>query len=149
MDPQRIFIFDTTLRDGEQSPGCSMNQEEKLMMAKQLARLGVDSIEAGFAASSPGDFQSVQMIGHELKGPRVVSLCRVMDNDIDAGVNALKGSHNWGIHCFISTSDLHLKEKLRIDRAQALAKAVRAVERAKAHTENVEFSCEDATRSDI
>ncbi|OGG97251.1 MAG: 2-isopropylmalate synthase [Candidatus Lambdaproteobacteria bacterium RIFOXYD2_FULL_50_16] len=149
MDPQRIYIFDTTLRDGEQSPGCSMNQEEKLMMAKQLARLGVDSIEAGFAASSPGDFQSVQMIGHELKGPRVVSLCRVMDNDIDAGVNALKGSHNWGIHCFISTSDLHLKEKLRIDRAQALAKAVRAVERAKAHTENVEFSCEDATRSDI
>ncbi|OGH04727.1 MAG: 2-isopropylmalate synthase [Candidatus Lambdaproteobacteria bacterium RIFOXYD1_FULL_56_27] len=148
MDPNRIFIFDTSLRDGEQSPGCSMNKEEKLLLARQLQRLGVDSIEAGFAASSPGDFDSVQMIGHELKGPRVVSLCRVIDSDIDAGINALKGSHNWGIHCFISTSDLHLKEKLKIDRKTAIQKAVRAVERARKESDSIEFSCEDATRSD-
>ncbi|MDT8447901.1 MAG: 2-isopropylmalate synthase [bacterium] len=148
MDPNRIHIFDTTLRDGEQSPGCSMNKEEKLHMARQLQRLGVDSLEAGFAASSPGDFESVQMIGHELKGPKVVTLCRVIDSDIDAGINALKGSYNWGIHCFISTSDLHLKEKLKIDRATAIARSVRAVERAASATDSVEFSCEDATRSD-
>jgi len=148
MDSNRIYIFDTTLRDGEQSPGCSMNKEEKMLFARQLQRLGVDSIEAGFAASSPGDFESVQMIGHELKGPKVVSLCRVLDSDIDAGVNALKGSDRWGIHCFISTSDLHLKAKLRMDRKTAIERAVRAVERAAKSTSDIEFSCEDATRSD-
>jgi len=143
-----IQIFDTTLRDGEQSPGCSMNKEEKMIMARQLARMGVDLIEAGFAASSPGDFESVQMIGHEVKGPRIISLCRVLDSDIDAGVNALKGSQRWGIHCFVGTSDLHLKYKLQMSRKDAIMKAVHAVERAAKHTDHVEFSAEDATRSD-
>ena len=143
-----VTIFDTTLRDGEQSPGCSMNAREKLIMAKQLEKLGVDIIEAGFPSSSPGDFESVQQIGHELKGPKVVGLCRAGDDDIDAGVNALKGSFNWGIHTFIATSDLHLKSKLGIDRKTAVEKAVKAVDRAKKYTDHVEFSAEDATRSD-
>ncbi len=143
-----ITIFDTTLRDGEQSPGCSMNTEEKLIMAKQLGKLGVDTIEAGFPASSPGDFDSVQQIGHALDGPMVVSLCRVEESDIKAGINALAGARNWGIHTFIATSDLHLKSKLGIDRQTAVKKAIRAVELAKQRTENVEFSAEDATRSD-
>ncbi|MBU2512502.1 2-isopropylmalate synthase [bacterium] len=143
-----VSIFDTTLRDGEQSPGCSMNSREKLIMAKQLQKLGVDIIEAGFPASSPGDFESVQQIGLELNGPKVVALCRADDADIDAGIKSLKGSFNWGIHTFIATSDLHLKSKLGIDRKTAIKKAVRAVERAKKHTDHVEFSAEDATRSD-
>ncbi|MBT4266421.1 MAG: 2-isopropylmalate synthase [Deltaproteobacteria bacterium] len=145
---QIIRIFDTTLRDGEQSPGCSMNAKEKLIMARQLAKLGVDTIEAGFPASSPGDFDSVQQIGHSVEGPMIVSLCRTSDADIQAGVKALKGSKNWGIHTFIATSDLHLKKKLNIDRKTAVKKAIRAIQQAKKHTENVEFSAEDATRSD-
>ncbi len=148
MNPRQIQIFDTTLRDGEQSPGCSMNAEEKLALARQLERLGVDLIEAGFAVSSPGDFDSVRQIGHALQGPRVLSLCRVLDKDIDAGVQALEGSFNWGIHTFVGTSDLHLKYKLKMERQTALQKAVRAVERAAKHTDHVEFSAEDATRSD-
>jgi 2-isopropylmalate synthase len=145
---QIIRIFDTTLRDGEQSPGCSMNPKEKLIMARQLAKLGVDTIEAGFPASSPGDFDSVQQIGHSIEGPMIVSLCRTSDADIQAGVKALKGTKNWGIHTFIATSDLHLKKKLDIDRKTAVKMAIRAIEQAKKHTENVEFSAEDATRSD-
>ncbi|NQU63661.1 MAG: 2-isopropylmalate synthase [SAR324 cluster bacterium] len=145
---QIIRIFDTTLRDGEQSPGCSMNAKEKLIMARQLAKLGVDTIEAGFPASSPGDFDSVQLIGDSIEGPMIVSLCRTSDADIEAGVKALKGSKNWGIHTFIATSDLHLKKKLDIDRKTAVKKAIRAIEQAKKYTENVEFSAEDATRSD-
>lgn len=143
-----VTIFDTTLRDGEQSPGCTMNAGEKMVMAKQLQKLGVDIIEAGFPASSPGDFNSVQQIGHELSGPKVVGLCRAEDADIDSGLNALKGSPNWGIHTFIATSDLHLQYKLEIDRKTAVKKAVRAIERARKHTDHVEFSAEDATRSD-
>jgi 2-isopropylmalate synthase len=143
-----IRIFDTTLRDGEQSPGCSMNAEEKLIMARQLAKLGVDTIEAGFPASSPGDFESVQQIGQSLDGPMVVSLCRADDSDIDLGIKALQGTQNWGIHTFIATSDLHLQSKLGIDRTTAIKKAVRAIERARRQTDNVEFSAEDATRSD-
>ena len=143
-----IRIFDTTLRDGEQSPGCSMNSDEKIIVARQLVKLGVDTIEAGFPASSPGDFESVERIGAEVEGPMIVSLCRTEDEDINAGVDALKGTKNWGIHTFIATSDLHLQAKLRIDRKTAVKKAVRAVERAKKHTDNVEFSAEDATRSD-
>ncbi len=143
-----ITIFDTTLRDGEQSPGCSMNTEEKLIMAKQLEKLGVDIIEAGFPASSVDDFKSVQRIGDEMSQTKVVALCRVADEDIDTGINALKGSKNWGIHTFIATSDLHLKSKLNIDRKTAIKNAVRAVERAKKYIDHVEFSAEDATRSD-
>lgn len=145
---QMIKIFDTTLRDGEQSPGCSMNPKEKLIMARQLAKLGVDTIEAGFPASSPGDFDSVQQIGQAVEGPMIVSLCRTDDADIQAGINALQGAKNWGIHTFIATSDLHLKVKLDIDRKTAVKKAIRAIEQARKYTDNVEFSAEDATRSD-
>ena len=143
-----VTIFDTTLRDGEQSPGCSMNAREKLIMAKQLQKLGVDVIEAGFPSSSPGDFESVQQIGAELQGPKVVALCRADEADIDSGINALKGSYNWGIHTFIATSDLHLESKLGIDRKTAVKKAVKAIARARKHIDHVEFSAEDATRSD-
>ncbi|MCH7478174.1 MAG: 2-isopropylmalate synthase [SAR324 cluster bacterium] len=144
----RIRIFDTTLRDGEQSPGFTMNSEEKLQMANQLAKLGVDTIEAGFAAASPGDFESVREIGHHLKGPMVVSLARTGLEDIDSAAEALKGSHNWGIHTFIASSPLHMKYKLNMDPEMVLQSSVRAVERARGYTENVEFSPEDATRSE-
>ena len=144
----RIRIFDTTLRDGEQSPGFTMNAEEKLQMANQLAKLGVDTIEAGFAAASPGDFESVREIGHQLKGPMVVSLARTGLEDIDTAAEALKGSHNWGIHTFIASSPLHMKYKLNMDPEMVLQSSVRAVERARGYTENVEFSPEDATRSE-
>ncbi len=147
-DTRRIGIFDTTLRDGEQAPGFTMNQEEKIQMANQLARLGVDTIEAGFAAASPGDFESVREIGHSLKGPMVVSLARTGFEDIDAAAEALKGSHHWGIHTFIGTSPLHMKYKLNMDEGMVLESSVRAVERARSYTDNVEFSPEDATRAD-
>ena len=131
----RIRIFDTTLRDGEQSPGFTMNAEEKLQMAYQLAKLGVDTIEAGFAAASPGDFESVREIGHHLKGPMVVSLARTGLEDIDTAAEALKGSHNWGIHTFIASSPLHMKYKLNMDPEMVLQSSVRAVERARSWAE--------------
>jgi 2-isopropylmalate synthase len=143
-----VRIFDTTLRDGEQSPGFTMNSEEKLLMAQQLAKLGVNTIEAGFAAASSGDFESVREIGHTLKGPLVVSLARTRLEDIDAAAEALKGSHHWGIHTFVAASPLHMKYKLQQDPEDVLAGAVKAVERARSYTDNVEFSPEDATRSD-
>ena len=95
---EKIQIFDTTLRDGEQSPGCSMSAGEKLLLARQLEKLGVDTIEAGFAASSPGDFESVRSIGQEIRESMVVSLCRMVENDVDRGAEALKDAHNWGLH---------------------------------------------------
>ena len=144
----RVRIFDTTLRDGEQAPGFTMNGEEKLQMAQQLEKLGVDTIEAGFAAASPGDFESVREIGHTLKGPMVVSLARTNAEDIDSAAEALKGSFNWGIHTFIASSPLHMKYKLKMDPEMVVESAVRAVERAKGYTDNVEFSPEDATRSE-
>ena len=143
-----VRIFDTTLRDGEQSPGCTMNAEEKLLMAHQLDKLGVDTIEAGFAAASPGDFESIRDIGHTLKGPMVVSLARTRLEDIDSAGEALKGSYNWGIHTFIASSPLHMKYKLQMEPEAVVESAVRAVERALHYTENVEFSPEDATRSE-
>ena len=145
---ETIRIFDTTLRDGEQSPGFTMNAEEKLMMAQQLAKLGVDIIEAGFAAASPGDFESVREIGQNLKGPKVVSLCRTRLEDVDAAVEALKGSANWGIHTFVASSPLHMKYKLQQDPEDVLKGAVAAVAHAKSFTDFVEFSPEDATRSE-
>ncbi|MBI3993009.1 MAG: 2-isopropylmalate synthase [Candidatus Lambdaproteobacteria bacterium] len=144
----KVRIFDTTLRDGEQAPGYSMNAEEKLLLAQQLAKLGVDTIEAGFAASSPGDFESVRDIGHTLKGPRVVSLCRTRFEDIDAASEALKGSFNWGLHTVIATSPLHMKHKLMMTPEEVLESSIRAVERMRSYTDSVEFSCEDATRSE-
>jgi len=145
---EKIRFFDTTLRDGEQSPGCSMSSDEKLSLARQLERLGVDTIEAGFAASSPGDFESVREIGQKIHTSTVVSLCRASKNDIDSAIKALGDAKNWGIHTFISTSELHMKHKLQMEPKEVKSMAVAAVERAKKSTENVEFSPEDATRSD-
>jgi 2-isopropylmalate synthase len=143
-----IRIFDTTLRDGEQSPGASMNVEEKLLIAKQLARLNVDIIEAGFAFSSPGDFEAVKRIAHEVEGPTIASLARAKPEDVDKAWEALKGSPKPRIHTFISTSDIHLKHQFRLTREQALRRAVEMVERARGYVEDVEFSPMDATRSD-
>ena len=117
---EKIQIFDTTLRDGEQSPGCSMSAGEKLLLARQLEKLGVDTIEAGFAASSPGDFESVRSIGQEIRESMVVSLCRMVENDVDRGAEALKDAHNWGLHTFIASSPLHMKHKLQMEPDEVL-----------------------------
>src|SRR5438270_856511 len=143
-----IRIFDTTLRDGEQSPGASMNLEEKLIVAKQLARLNVDIIEAGFAYSSPGDFEAIRRIAQEVEGPIICSLARARPEDVDRAWEALKGAPKVRIHTFISTSDIHLKHQFRLTRDQARERAVDMVERARGYVEDVEFSPMDATRSD-
>jgi len=145
---RRIKIFDTTLRDGEQSPGASMNVDEKIQVAKQLKKLGVDIIEAGFPIASPGDFEAVNRISKEVKGIVVAGLCRARDEDIERAAEALKPAEQKRIHTFIATSDIHLKYKLRMDRDQVLQAAVKAVKKARQYTDDVEFSAEDATRSD-
>jgi len=144
----RIAIFDTTLRDGEQSPGCSMNVEEKLRMARQLERLNVDVVEAGFPASSAGDFEAVRAIAGELTRCAVAGLSRAVLADIDRTWEAIRIARRPRIHTFIATSDIHLAHKLRKTREEVLRDAVRAVEYAKSLTEDVEFSCEDASRTD-
>ncbi len=144
-----IKIFDTTLRDGEQSPGCSMNIDAKLMVARQLARMKVDIIEAGFPIASEGDFEAVKRIAQEVKGPVICGLARTTDKDIDRAAEAIKPAERGRIHTFLATSDIHLKFKLRKDRSQVLDMAVAAVKRARKYTDDVEFSAEDATRSDI
>lgn len=143
-----IRIFDTTLRDGEQSPGASMNVEEKVMVAKQLARLGVDIIEAGFAYSSPGDFEAVRRIAQEVEGPTICSLARARPEDIDRAWEALQGAPKVRIHTFLSTSDIHLKHQFRMTREQAKQRAVDMVQRARGYVDDVEFSPMDASRSD-
>ncbi len=148
IESNNVRIFDTTLRDGEQSPGASMTVEQKVVIARQLEKLGVDVIEAGFAASSEGDFQSVRRVCEEVKRPRVVSLARAQDNDIDRALRAVEQAKNPGIHTFIATSDIHLKHKLRLTREQVIEAAVKAVSRAKEFTDYIEFSAEDASRSD-
>jgi 2-isopropylmalate synthase len=144
-----IRIFDTTLRDGEQSPGASMNLEEKLTIAKQLARLGVDVIEAGFAYSSPGDFEAVRRIAGEVEGPVICSLARARPEDIDRAWEALRGAPKVRIHTFLSTSDIHLKYQFRMTRQEALVRAVEMVQRARSYVDDVEFSPMDASRSDV
>lgn len=146
---RRIRIFDTTLRDGEQSPGASMNIEEKLEVAKQLARLKVDVIEAGFPISSQGDFDAVKAVAETVKGPAVAGLCRANNTDIDRAWEALQYAKKPVIHTFIATSDIHLEKKLKKSREQVLDMAVAAVKRAKSYCEEVEFSAEDASRSDF
>lgn len=146
---KRIKIFDTTLRDGEQSPGASMNIEEKLAVARQLARLKVDVIEAGFPISSPGDFEAVKLVAQEVKGPTIAGLCRATFGDIDRAWDALQYAKKPRIHTFIATSDIHLEHKLKKSRAEVLDAAVAAVKHAKACCEDVEFSAEDAVRSDF
>ncbi len=144
-----IRIFDTTLRDGEQSPGASMNIEEKFLVAKQLARLNVDIIEAGFAFSSPGDFEAVHRIAQEVEGPVICSLARAKPEDIDRAWEALKGAPKCRIHTFLSSSDIHLKHQFRMTREEALKRAVEMVRHARSYVEDVEYSPMDATRSDL
>ncbi|MFY9561056.1 MAG: 2-isopropylmalate synthase [Terriglobales bacterium] len=148
MDRPRITIFDTTLRDGEQSPGCSMNVQEKLRLGQQLDRLGVDVIEAGFPIASDGDFEAVQKIAASVRRPIIAGLARACPGDIDRAWQALQGAAHPRIHVFLATSDIHLKYKLRITREQCLEQAREAVRRAKGLCADVEFSPEDATRSD-
>ena len=147
MAKDRITIFDTTLRDGEQSAGIGMTGEEKLEIAHQLARLRVDVIEAGFAASSPGDFQAVKTIAEEVKGPVICSLARAHPNDVDAAWEALKGGENVRIHVFLSSSDIHIMHQLHKNREEVMDMAVSMVERAMKYCDNVEFSPMDATRT--
>lgn len=142
-----IKIFDTTLRDGEQSPGCSMNLSEKLEMALQLERLGVDVMEAGFAIASPGDFQSVKQIAKTIKNATVASLARALTKDIDAAAESLKGAAFPRIHTFIATSDIHMQYKLKKTPDEVLQTAVEMVKYAKKFCGDVEFSAEDASRS--
>ncbi|NLM75541.1 MAG: 2-isopropylmalate synthase [Clostridiaceae bacterium] len=144
----RVYIFDTTLRDGEQSPGCSMNIQEKVELAKQLERLKVDVIEAGFAIASPGDFQSVKAIAETIKDCTVASLSRANEKDIERSAEALKNAANPLIHTFIATSDIHMKYKLRMTPDEVLERTKYMVAYAKKFCPNVEFSAEDATRSD-
>ncbi|MGI5879084.1 MAG: 2-isopropylmalate synthase [Syntrophomonadaceae bacterium] len=145
----RIYLFDTTLRDGEQSPGVSLNADEKLEIAQQLARLGVDIIEAGFPIASPGDFAAVKRIAEQVRGPVIAGLCRAVRTDIDRTWEALKDAESPRIHTFLATSDIHLKHKLQKTREEALQQAVDAVKHAKKYCSNVEFSAEDAFRSDM
>jgi 2-isopropylmalate synthase len=145
----RVYIFDTTLRDGEQSPGCSMNFDEKIRMARQLERLQVDVIEAGFPIASEGDFESVKEIAKQIRGCSIAGLSRATKGDIARAWDALKFAAFPRIHTFIATSDIHLKYKLKKTREQVLEDAIQAVRYARTLCEDVEFSCEDASRSDI
>ena len=147
-DENRVRIFDTTLRDGEQSPGISLNRQEKLEIAHQLARLGVDIIEAGFPISSPGDFEAVEAIAREVHGPVICGLARTGHQDIDAAWNAVKDSERPRIHTFISTSDIHIEHQLQTTREDVKGQAKAAVAHAKQYCEDVEFSPMDATRAD-
>jgi 2-isopropylmalate synthase len=150
--PGSVRIFDTTLRDGEQAPGAGLTAAEKLEVARQLARLRVDVIEAGFPAASPGDFEAVQRIARETKGVAVAALARCRDGDPQRAVEAIRVAERPHLHVFIATSDIHLKHKLRMDREQALAEAVRWVRYGRetlGRDAEIEFSAEDASRSDV
>src|SRR5438445_3259309 len=149
MSHDRVLIFDTTLRDGEQSPGISLNRQEKLEIAHQLARLGVDVIEAGFPITSPGDFESVQAISREVEGPVICGLARTSKQDIDAAWNAVKDAQRPRIHTFIATSDIHIERKLQTTREDVKGQARAAVAHAREYTDDVEFSPEDGSRSDV
>jgi len=149
MSKEQIIIFDTTLRDGEQSPGASMNTKEKIQIAMQLERLGVDVIEAGFAAASPGDFEAINKIAQVVKNSTVCSLARALERDITEAAKAIEPAAKKRIHTFIATSPIHMEYKLKMTPEQVIKKAVEAVTLAKSFVEDVEFSCEDAGRSDI
>ena len=145
---EKVIIFDTTLRDGEQSAGAGLTVEEKLRLAHQLNKLGVDVIEAGFAGSSPGDFEAVRRIAQEVKGPVITSLARAVKADIDAAGKALEGVENARIHTFLSASDIHLMHQMRKDREAIMDMAVNAVAHAKTYVDDVEFSPMDASRTE-
>lgn len=149
MSNKKIAIFDTTLRDGEQSPGCSMYLEEKISMARQLEKLGVDVIEAGFPFASDGDFRSVVAVADECRNTTIAALCRTVVSDIHSAAKALKTAKRARIHTFIATSDIHLQYKLKKSRDEVIEMAATAVRTARECVDEVEFSAEDATRSDI
>lgn len=145
----RLIIFDTTMRDGEQSPGASMTREEKVRIAHQLERLKVDVIEAGFPASSPGDFEAVRAVARVIKDSTVCGLARANDRDVARTIEALKGAKSWRVHTFIATSPLHMEKKLRMSAEQVLEQAKLAVRYARKHCDDVEFSPEDGSRSEV
>src|SRR5881275_2930027 len=147
--PRHIKIFDTTLRDGEQSPGCSMNLQEKMEVAQALVEMGVDIIEAGFPIASPGDFEAVREIANTMRGGSVIcGLARCNDADIDRAWEALKGAPNARIHVFLATSAIHREFKLRMGKDEIIQRAVDSVKRAKTYCDNIEFSPEDAARTE-
>jgi 2-isopropylmalate synthase len=146
---ERVFIFDTTLRDGEQSPGCSMTVPEKLRMAEKLVALGVDILEAGFPIASEGDFEAVKQVAKQFRSVSVAALSRANQLDVERSAKALEGAERPRIHTFIATSDIHLKHKLRKSRQEVLDAATAAVRLARQHVDDVEFSAEDSTRTDI
>ena len=145
---ERVYIFDTTLRDGEQSPGASMNTGEKLRLAVQLEKLGVDVLEAGFPVASEGDLEAVSKIAGKLKKTEVAALARTSKEDIDQAWQAIRHAVKPRIHTFIATSDIHMKYKLKLTHEEVINKAVEAVKYAKSFTDNVEFSAEDGSRSE-
>ena len=149
MMTDKLFIFDTTLRDGEQSPGASMTKDEKVRIAKALERLRVDIIEAGFPIASPGDFEAVQAVARVIKDSTVCGLARALDKDIERAGEALKEANSARIHTFIATSPIHMKMKLRMEPEQVVEQAIKAVKKARQFTDNVEFSPEDAGRSEL
>ncbi|WP_459819070.1 2-isopropylmalate synthase [Campylobacter concisus] len=149
MDKNKIIIFDTTLRDGEQSPGASMNTAEKLQIALQLERLGVDVMEAGFAAASPGDFDAVNQIAKQASNITVCSLARAVERDIKAAGEALAPAKNKRIHTFIATSPIHMEYKLKMSPDEVIKRAIESIKYAKTFCDDVEFSCEDAGRSEM
>jgi len=149
MAGERIAIFDTTLRDGEQSPGCSMNLEEKVRMARQLETLGVDIIEAGFPIASDGDFAAVKAVAAQCRKVKVAALCRTSEQDVSRAAEALRGAAHPRIHTFVATSDIHLEHKLKKSRAEVVDMTRKAVRLSRNFAEEVEFSSEDATRSDV
>src|SRR5256712_3197996 len=145
----RVFIFDTTLRDGEQSPGASLTPDQKVAIAWQLARLGVDVIEAGFPLSSPGDFDAVQRIARQIRGPMITALARAARPDIDAVWQAVQDAERKQIHMVLSGSDIHIERKLRSNRRDVLRRGVEAVAYARSLCDDVEYSPEDAGRADL
>ena len=145
----RVLIFDTTLRDGEQSPGISLNTGEKLEIAQQLARLGVDVIEAGFPITSPGDFEAVQAIAREVHGPVIAGLARAHAADVDRAWDAVRDAERPRIHTFVSTSDIHIIHQLQATRDDVKGLARASVAQAKGYCDDVEFSPMDATRADL
>lgn len=149
MSQERVTVFDTTLRDGEQSPGCSMNLPEKVRMAVKLENLGVDVIEAGFPIASEGDFVAVQAVAAECRSVTVAALCRTAEQDVARAAEALAGATRPRIHTFVATSDIHLEHKLKKTRSEVIEMTRAAVQQARTYVDEVEFSAEDATRSDV
>ncbi len=149
MAQDQLLFFDTTLRDGEQSPGCSMTQHEKVAMAHALEDLGVDILEAGFAIASDGDFAAIQAVSKEIRQPRIASLARARREDIERAAAALEHAERSRIHIFLASSDIHLQYKLKISREEALEQASKSVALARTYVDDVEFSPEDSTRTDI